>query len=254
MHSPDLNDWAPTYSSPPIRGPSLPVVGGNRKDITVDTVLPSDWSGGDFPPLHNVGHRGRGRQGSTAFASHWVRRDPQMDGPDTSEEGSVVSASPSSLSVQPSTPSAEDATQTADIAGPLDEVFNGNDRGVELSVPPTPEFSVSSITPNTPKTAHSFPQTPQSSMSMSFMGELSRNPLIQTPRKSGMFDLRDASTDNTNKECYPTTIWIGGLDIFSSNPWNEDKVRSLFEKYGDIEDLQFIRNGSHILHSVTTVH
>ncbi|PSS29591.1 hypothetical protein PHLCEN_2v2739 [Hermanssonia centrifuga] len=204
MHSPDLNDWAPTYSSPPIRGPSLPVVGGNRKDITVDTVLPSDWSEGDFPPLHNIGHRGRGRQGSTAFASHW----------------------------------------TADIAGPLDEVFNGNDRGVELSVPPTPEFSVSSITPNTPKTAHSFPQTPQSSMSMSFMGELSRNPLVQTPRKSGVFDLRDASTDNTNKECYPTTIWIGGLDIFSSNPWNEDKVRNLFEKYGDIEDLQFIRNAS----------
>lgn len=39
----------------------------------------------------------------------------------------------------------------------------------------------------------------------------------------------------------PTTIFVGGLEMFGPNAWDEGKVRALFSKYGGIEAVKVIR-------------
>lgn len=39
----------------------------------------------------------------------------------------------------------------------------------------------------------------------------------------------------------PTTIFVGGLEMFGPNAWDECKVRALFSKYGGIETVKVIR-------------
>lgn len=39
----------------------------------------------------------------------------------------------------------------------------------------------------------------------------------------------------------PTTIFVGGLEMFGPNAWDEGKVRTLFSKYGGIEAVKVIR-------------
>ena len=39
----------------------------------------------------------------------------------------------------------------------------------------------------------------------------------------------------------PTTIFIGGMEMFGPNAWGEDRVRTVFGQYGAIQSVKFIR-------------
>jgi hypothetical protein len=43
------------------------------------------------------------------------------------------------------------------------------------------------------------------------------------------------------KDIDPTTLFVGGLDMYSLNPWDEDRLRDLFSKYWVVEDVKIIR-------------
>ena len=39
----------------------------------------------------------------------------------------------------------------------------------------------------------------------------------------------------------PSTLFVGGLEMFGPNAWDEGKVRKCFEKYGVLENVKFVR-------------
>ena len=38
-----------------------------------------------------------------------------------------------------------------------------------------------------------------------------------------------------------STIFVGGLEMYGPNAWNEDRVQQVFGQYGEIENIKFIR-------------
>lgn len=43
------------------------------------------------------------------------------------------------------------------------------------------------------------------------------------------------------KQVDPTTLFVGGLEISGPGAWNEDKVRTVFSRYGGLESVKFVR-------------
>lgn len=243
MRSPSFKHWSPTCSSPNMRGPTSPLATRTtREEFSPDTTVTSELNEADFPPLHNREGPPRVRRSAKPLALSWVQREPL---PEEAESADTASASPSSsLSVQPSTPS---PTNDADKATShsSEGVTHENDdlaQGQVITVPPTPEFTTSSITPVTPKTGHSFPLTPQSGMSGS---GTSRSPdaYLMTPRRVGRFASGPMDEAENQREVDPTSLFVGNLEINGVNPWTEERLRGMFEKYGEVEDVKLYEPG-----------
>ena len=45
----------------------------------------------------------------------------------------------------------------------------------------------------------------------------------------------------TEKHVDPTTLFVGGLDISGPGAWDEEKVRTIFSRYGGLESVKFVR-------------
>ncbi|EMD41879.1 hypothetical protein CERSUDRAFT_120789 [Gelatoporia subvermispora B] len=111
-------------------------------------------------------------------------------------------------------------------------------------IPPTPGFSLSPITPLTPKQNDDFPPTP-STMS-SVVEELSAcgadrpktDACFGSPQSAGALAVDERYR---GKEFDPSTIFVGGLEMFGPTAWDEAKLRVLFERYGNIDTIQFVR-------------
>ncbi|EPQ60378.1 hypothetical protein GLOTRDRAFT_124137 [Gloeophyllum trabeum ATCC 11539] len=89
----------------------------------------------------------------------------------------------------------------------------------ESSVPSTPDFVGSPITPKTPGIS-----------------------ALHTPDSQGSeLDVEDAQVGVRNREVDPTTIFVGGLEMFGPHAWDEHRVRSLFERFGGIEDVRVVK-------------
>ncbi|TDL28259.1 hypothetical protein BD410DRAFT_353854 [Rickenella mellea] len=104
-------------------------------------------------------------------------------------------------------------------------------------IPPTPELDMSPMTPRTPYTGHGFPKTPLYS---------SASPL---PIYNAQKTVEESQVGYVDRNAYfgrerdvdPTTVFVGGLDMFSPRPWDEEKLRSLFGRYGVVDDVKIIR-------------
>ena len=232
LHSPIFRNWAPTYSSPQLH--DCAQGGGDKQDsATTDATLVPDWSD-DFPPLRDMEWTSPGA-GKRDLMLPWSSRDVC----DHLHEGEQkASASPSSsLAVQPATP----------VSAEMMEFFNNVSlKFLDLTVPasnsmlpadqPATEQSVASATPATPKSA-SLPQTPQTTI-LSLPG--GDGPATQTtPKKGSRFSHRgDLSRDVP--EFDPMAIWVGALD---TSKWEETRVRTVFERYGQIERIDFHMRG-----------
>jgi hypothetical protein len=81
------------------------------------------------------------------------------------------------------------------------------------NVPPTPDFTASSITPVTPKNASGFPRTPRS-------GNLEMMP---NGCEGPYFD--------------PLSLFVGGLPPY----WEEENVKEIFQRFGGLESVKVIR-------------
>jgi hypothetical protein len=105
---------------------------------------------------------------------------------------------------------------------------------IETDLAPTPEYGASPITPRTPGSLMLRTPTTGSCMgdfqSMSFKDYDSQDSLLRLPREK---------RDDTVVD--PTTIFVGGLDMFGPTAWDEDKVRALFSRYGGVETVKVVR-------------
>ncbi|KAF8632990.1 hypothetical protein AX15_001587 [Amanita polypyramis BW_CC] len=101
----------------------------------------------------------------------------------------------------------------------------------QLDVVSTPGLGMSPITPKS--LGSDFPSTP-TDLSVELSG-LSLDPKLN----SG-----DSYNNNSvfkGKPVDPTTLFVGGLEMFGPDAWDEDKVRKCFEKYGALENVKFVR-------------
>ncbi|KIL00985.1 hypothetical protein PAXRUDRAFT_7769 [Paxillus rubicundulus Ve08.2h10] len=105
---------------------------------------------------------------------------------------------------------------------------------IEIDLAPTPEYGASPSTPKTPGSVMLRTPTTSSHMgdfqSMSFKDYDSQGSLMHLPREKR----EDTIVD-------PTTIFVGGLDMFGPTAWDEAKVRALFSRYGGVEAVKVVR-------------
>jgi hypothetical protein len=104
--------------------------------------------------------------------------------------------------------------------------------GQDVDIPPTPEFGRSPLTPKTPQ----FPQTPNTGnfnddfKTLSFNGPLSK-------AKDPYFGDAVAGEGEVD----PTTIFVGGLEMYGPTAWDEAKVHAFFSKFGGVENVKVVR-------------
>ena len=57
------------------------------------------------------------------------------------------------------------------------------------------------------------------------------------------FTIKDDNTPQygAGKHVDPTTLFVGGLDISGPGVWDEEKVRTVFSRYGGLESIKFVR-------------
>ena len=224
------------FTSPTTYTPSSP---STNRALTALAPRPTPV---DFPPLRGTHSPRRSQEGFLPPAFAWGYKETPEEDVFAGDPVRSVPSSPSP-SVQASTPTPVTTFVSLnpdpdDSEYPYSESPNNDIRGTqELTIPLTPEFSTTSITPTTPKTALSFPYTPQSARSHGDFGPFSR--------KDRKFSERD---DGLTKEVDPLWVFAGGLSTSGPSPWDQDKVRRVFGKYGELVELEFIKPGSFLLY------
>lgn len=205
----------------------------------------------DFPPLHDAG---RSRKITRPPSLQWISRSAQPADPTNADckDGATQSPSPSSsLSVQPSTPGiarstpsptneSEDVLVSQPPSSPtVSNDVSDTDQGQELEVPMTPEFTASSITPVTPKTGTSYPLTPLSATMMESVPSFDNH--HTTPRRGGRFGAFVPNKDegDASREVDPCSVFVGNLELNAVPGWSEERLRGVFEKYGQLEEVSF---------------
>ncbi|KAH8099297.1 hypothetical protein BXZ70DRAFT_291551 [Cristinia sonorae] len=231
----------------------VPLISGSRShvDMPIDSVN-AKWSESDFPPLHMTPNMSERLDSLLGEPSSIPRSN------DSSERHASPSPS-SSLSVQPATPIPADADKSNTEEGPRDTADPSQsspsrdlcqsdvDLVQELTIPATPEFSADTLTPATSASMQSYPRTPQSA-------NISMAPVevvdvfhgiqhIKTPKKFGEREDVDSTYQSADQVKYydPFTIFVGGLDMFGSVAWDEARLKSVFGRYGEVEDIQVVR-------------
>jgi len=105
----------------------------------------------------------------------------------------------------------------------------GQEEEQELDFLPTPELGMSPITPKTPGSI--FPDTPTGDV-----GD------FQTAVSKGVEGKDyDGNLNVGGKYFDPTTIFVGGLEMFGPSTWNEERVHNFFAKFGVVENVKFVR-------------
>ncbi|KAF9245752.1 hypothetical protein BU15DRAFT_70822 [Melanogaster broomeanus] len=104
-------------------------------------------------------------------------------------------------------------------------------REFEADLPPTSGSGASPITPRTPGSL----TTP---ITGSYVGDVQSMSLKDCEGQSSRSRPPREKGDDTVVD--PTTIFVGGLDMFGPIAWDEEKVRAMFSKYGRVETVKVI--------------
>ncbi|KAJ7161358.1 hypothetical protein C8R43DRAFT_331590 [Mycena crocata] len=161
-----------------------------------------EWTDVDFPPLGEVKGDRRAERG--VWADKKLYKGSEEDGPPSSLSVSIAEANSAMMHHDPSAETYQDEDQ-------------------ELDIPDTPGLAMSPITP---KTAGSqFPATPTSTN-----GDLQSSSFTE---KNGYFE--------ETKDLDPTTLFVGGLEMFGPGAWDEDRVSVFFGRFGGLESVKVVR-------------
>ncbi|KII94122.1 hypothetical protein PLICRDRAFT_122139 [Plicaturopsis crispa FD-325 SS-3] len=179
-----------------------------------------EWTEADFPPLVDM----KGRR--IPAVGSWASRTEHEENERAMLRGSM--SAPLSATSTPTVDAEQLPTLNDDLTPP-----SYHDEGQEVEIPATPEFGLS---PYTPKTSGStFPRTPGTgSYTTDFRGAAGRG-------YGGKDHPSYYNDDPGERELDPTTIFVGGLEMYGSDAWDEEKITKLFAKYGAIESVKFIR-------------
>ena len=47
--------------------------------------------------------------------------------------------------------------------------------------------------------------------------------------------------NRTDRELDPTTLFVGGLEMFGPGAWDEEKVKNFFARFGGLESVKVVR-------------
>jgi hypothetical protein len=47
--------------------------------------------------------------------------------------------------------------------------------------------------------------------------------------------------NRSDRELDPTTLFVGGLEMFGPGAWNEEKVKNFFARFGGLESVKVVR-------------
>ncbi|KAJ6504401.1 hypothetical protein DFH09DRAFT_292099 [Mycena vulgaris] len=168
------------------------------------------WTDVDFPPLGDVKGDRRAERGV------WADKKLYKGGEDEGRD-----RPPSSLSVVI-------AEANSAMIHRDSNADSYQDEEQELDIPDTPGLGMSPITPKT--SGSQFPTTPTSAnddlQSSSFQG-------YEPKDKNGYFEAA--------KELDPTTLFVGGLEMFGPAAWDEDRVSAFFGRFGGLESVKVVR-------------
>ena len=107
----------------------------------------------------------------------------------------------------------------------------------ELYMPQTPGLDVTTISPLTP--GSQFPITPTSNIG-------------DTVGRLGMG--KDLSLtyhhSHPEPEIDPTSLFVGGLEMFGPGAWDEKKVENFFTRFGGLQSVKVVRPGTPLVNCV----
>lgn len=96
-------------------------------------------------------------------------------------------------------------------------------------MPQTPALDTSSITPVSP--GSQFPVTPTSC----------NDNLHQSMQPKSFGEPETPLTNRSDRELDPTTLFVGGLEMFGPGAWDEEKVKNFFARFGGLESVKVVR-------------
>jgi hypothetical protein len=184
-----------------------------------------EWTDVDFPPLGDTKSDRKAERGV------WVDKRLAKDGEDEGRDRLVLRFVPililtrrrpsSSLSVVIADTNSATMHHDSNAASYPDEEQ-------ELDIPDTPGLGMSPITPKT--SGSQFPTTPTSTN-----GDLQSSSFqdYESKEKNGYFDAA--------KDIDPTTLFIGGLEMFGPGAWDEERVSTFFGRFGGLESVKVVR-------------
>ncbi|EGO05305.1 hypothetical protein SERLA73DRAFT_157880 [Serpula lacrymans var. lacrymans S7.3] len=184
-------------------------VGDNADDSHISGSTAVNWSENDFPPLGNMS-KNQETQGHL-----WGDRMTAAEGEDHDDSTLALFGTP---------------RLPASQVDPAEREDEGQD--VDVDIPPTPEFGTSPVTPKTPGSL--VPLTPTTGsyigdfQSVSSKGYHGKGVSMYTEEK------RESALD-------PTTIFVGGLEMYGPNAWDEERVRNFFSRFGGVETVKVVR-------------
>jgi hypothetical protein len=95
-------------------------------------------------------------------------------------------------------------------------------------MPQTPALDTSSITPVSP--GSQFPVTPTSC----------NDNLHQSVQPKSLGE-PETPMNRSDRELDPTTLFVGGLEMFGPGAWDEEKVKNFFARFGGLESVKVVR-------------
>ncbi|PPR00029.1 hypothetical protein CVT24_009038 [Panaeolus cyanescens] len=111
------------------------------------------------------------------------------------------------------------------------DTFHQGDTQDLLYMPDTPSLDISSVTPITP--GSQYPITPKTlASSDSPQGDF---------HQSGDVFTEHCEPQHHEKITDPTTLFVGGLELFGPGAWNEEKLTSFFSRFGGLESVKVVR-------------
>ncbi|CAA7265950.1 unnamed protein product [Cyclocybe aegerita] len=122
---------------------------------------------------------------------------------------------------------APDEDQDLDSSGTVDVGAQ------ELYIPQTPALDTSSITPLTP--GSQFPLTPTTG------GFDTSRDLTSKSFGEDIHNVTESRDPRSQREIDPTTLFVGGLEMFGPGAWDEEKVRKFFSRFGGLESVKVVR-------------
>lgn len=127
------------------------------------------------------------------------------------------------------------------ISNPIDVVSSLTVKtipeGQTLEMPPTPELSGACLV-ETPTSA--LPRTPIYPPMMGLGNARYRNVEgggIEIFNDNGF---NASSFQEREKEFDPKTIFVGGLEPYGPVPWDENRLRNVFQQYGEVENVRIV--------------
>ncbi|KAJ7492410.1 hypothetical protein FB451DRAFT_531569 [Mycena latifolia] len=165
-----------------------------------------EWTDIDFPPL---GDSKADRRAERGVWAEKMGKGCEGEGRDRSLSVVIADANSAMMHPEPNGASHQDEEQ-------------------EVDIPDTPGLGMSPITPKT--SGSQFPTTPTSTdgdlQSSSFQGYESKD-------KHNYFE--------APKDLDPTTLFVGGLEMFGPGAWDEDRVSAFFGRFGGLESVKVVR-------------